>query len=149
MALSSLPMHYRSGAQVVDQVRYTSRQVHLGRIRLWNHSTAGSGMNSFRRSRPEAMYRDFRIVVGSKSIGRATQDGVQQLQTALGSPGAYAPGSPPAMEGGLTNPTSSHRNWTTDGGHVNSTPNGNSTNRLQLYLAELKSIAAQLCPIYF
>jgi transposase InsO family protein len=65
-----------------------------------------------RRSRPEAMYRDFRIVVGSKGIGRATQDGVQQLQTALGSPGAYASGGPPVMEGGLTTHTSSHRNWT-------------------------------------
>jgi hypothetical protein len=64
------------------------------------------------------MYRDFRIVVGSRGIGRATQDEVQQLQTALGSPEAYASGGPPAMEGGLTNPTSSHRNWTTDGGHV-------------------------------
>jgi hypothetical protein len=51
------------------------------------------------------MYRDFRIVVGSKGIGRATQDGVQHLQTALGSPGAYAPGSPPAMEGGLITPS--------------------------------------------
>jgi len=75
------------------------------------------------------MYRDFRIVVGSKGIGRATQDGVQHLQTALGSPGAYAPGSPPAMEGGLTNHTSSHRNWTTDGGHV--MPTSCDANRYQ------------------
>ena len=38
-------VHYRSGAQVVDQVRNTSRQVHLGRIHLWNRSTADSGMS--------------------------------------------------------------------------------------------------------
>jgi hypothetical protein len=45
MALSSLPMHYRSGAQVVNQVRNTCRQAHLGKIHLWNHSIAYSGMN--------------------------------------------------------------------------------------------------------
>ena len=50
------------------------------------------------------MYRDFRIVVRSKGIGIATQDGIQYLQTAFGSPGAYAPGSPPAMESGLITP---------------------------------------------
>jgi len=32
------------------------------------------------------------------------------------------------------------------GSFLDSTPNGYSTNRLQFYLAELKSIAAQLCP---
>jgi hypothetical protein len=77
MALSSLPMHYRSGAQVVDQVRNTSLQVHLGRIHSWNHSTAGLETNSCRRSRPEAMNRAIRIVTGGKRIGRATQDRVQ------------------------------------------------------------------------
>jgi hypothetical protein len=70
------------------------------------------------------MYRDFRIVVGSKGIGRTAQDGVQQLQTELGSPGAYAPGSPTAMEGGMTNLTSSNRKWTTDGSYVNAGPGG-------------------------
>ena len=48
----------------------------------------------------------------------STQCSTKYLQIAFGSPGAYAPGSPPAMEGGLTTTTSSHRNWTTDGGHV-------------------------------
>lgn len=44
---------------------------------------------------------------------------VAALQTAFGSPRAYSSGGPPAMEGGLTNPTGSHRYWTTDGGQVN------------------------------
>jgi transposase InsO family protein len=88
-------------------------------LRSTSSTTAGLGMNSCRRSRPEATYRAFLIVTGSKGIGRAAQDGVQYLQTAFGFPGAYAPGSPPAMEGGLTAPTSSHRNWTSKGGHVN------------------------------
>jgi hypothetical protein len=64
------------------------------------------------------MYRAIRIIAGGKSIGRAAQDGLQYSQTAFGSPGAYAPGSTPAMEGGLTTPTSSHRNWTIKGGLV-------------------------------
>jgi hypothetical protein len=122
MGPSSLPMLYRSGAQAVDQVQNTSLQAHLGRIHSWSHSTAGLGMNSCRRSRPDAMYRAHRIVTGGKSIGRAAQDGVQHLQTAFSSPGAYAPGGLPAMEGGLTTPTSSHRNWTSKGGHVNPNP---------------------------
>jgi hypothetical protein len=50
------------------------------------------------------MYRDFRIVVGSKGIGRTAQDGVQYLHTELGSPGAYAPGSTSAMEVRLITP---------------------------------------------
>ncbi len=50
------------------------------------------------------MYRDFWIVTGSIVIGRTAQDGVQHIQTALGSPGAYASGNPPAMEGGSNSP---------------------------------------------
>ena len=44
--LSSLPMPCRSGAQAMVQQRHTSLQVHPGRIHLWSHSTADSGMNS-------------------------------------------------------------------------------------------------------
>jgi len=97
--------------QIIRKLRSAKQLLNQGQ------SVGSSSTAACRRSRPEAMDRDFRIVVGSKGIGRATQDGVQQLQTALGSPGAYVPGSVPAMEGGLTNPFSSHRNWTTDGGH--------------------------------
>jgi hypothetical protein len=87
-------------------------------LRSTSSTTAGLGMNSCRRSRPEATYRALLIIAGSEDIGRAGQDGVQHLQTALRSPGANAPGNPPAMEGGLSTPTSSHGNWTSKGGHV-------------------------------
>ncbi len=56
MALSSLPMLYRSGAREVGRQRHTSRRAHPGGTHSWSHSTAGSGMNSCRRSRPEAIY---------------------------------------------------------------------------------------------
>jgi transposase InsO family protein len=46
-------------------------------LRSTSSTTAGLGMNSCRRSRPEATYRAFLIVTGSKGIGRAAQDGVQ------------------------------------------------------------------------
>ena len=96
-------MHYRSGAQAVDQLRNTSLQVHLRRIHSWRHSTASLGIIFCRRSRQDVMYRALHIVTGSGGITRAAQVGQQHLLTALGSP---------AMEGGLTTPTSSHRNWT-------------------------------------
>ena len=54
--LSSLPMPCRSGAQATVKQGHISRQVHPGRIHLWNHSTKDLGMNSCRRSRPEATY---------------------------------------------------------------------------------------------
>jgi len=40
----------------------------------------------------------------AKLLARAAPNRVQRLQTAFGSPGAYAPGSPPAMESGLITP---------------------------------------------
>jgi hypothetical protein len=40
MALSSLPMHYRGGAQAVDQVLNTSCRVFLGRIHSWSHMSS-------------------------------------------------------------------------------------------------------------
>jgi hypothetical protein len=54
--LSSLPMPCRSGAQATVKQGHISRQVHPGRIHLWNHSTKDLGINSCRRSRPEATY---------------------------------------------------------------------------------------------
>ncbi len=43
MALSSLPMPCRSGAQAIVRQRHTSRQVHPGRIDLRSRSMADSG----------------------------------------------------------------------------------------------------------
>jgi hypothetical protein len=111
-------MLYKSGAQAVDQARKLYRQDQLERMHLCSHSTVGLGINSCRRSRPEAMYRALRIVTGSKSIVRAAQDGVQHLQTTSGFPGANASGSPPAIEVGLTTPPSSHKISISKVGHV-------------------------------
>lgn len=66
---------------------------------------ADSGTSSCRQSRPEAIHRTVCLGAGSKAAGRAAPNRVQRLQTAFGSPGAYAPGSPPAMESGLITPT--------------------------------------------
>ena len=65
---------------------------------------ADLGMSFCRRSRPEAIHRTVFLATGSKAAGRAAPDRVQRLQTAFSSPGAYTPGSPPAMESGLITP---------------------------------------------
>ena len=57
---------------------------------------ADLGMSFCRRSRPEAIHRTVFLATGSKAAGRAAPNRVQRLQTAFGS----------------------HRNWSSNGGHV-------------------------------
>jgi hypothetical protein len=57
--------------QIIRKLRSAKQLLNQGQS-VGSISTAAC-----RRSRPETMDRDFRIVVGSKGIGRATQDGVQ------------------------------------------------------------------------
>lgn len=57
---------------------------------------ADSGTSFCRQSRPEAIHRTVCLGAGSKAAGRAAPNRVQRLQTAFGS----------------------HRNWSSNGGHV-------------------------------
>jgi len=50
-------------------------------------------------------YRALLIFTKGQGVGGAAPNRVQRLQTAFGSPVAYAPGSPPAMESGLITPS--------------------------------------------
>jgi hypothetical protein len=72
-----------------------------------------------------------------------TQSNTNYLNTEFGSPAAYAPGSPPAMKGGLTTPPSSHRNWTSKGGHVSLS----ETNKAMAETSKLVGAVKTLLPL--
>ena len=77
---------------------------------------ADLGMSFCRGSRPESIHRTVVLATGSKAAGRAAPNRVQRLQTAFSSPGAYTPGSPPAMESALITPLALIRTGAAMGG---------------------------------